>query len=92
MKLCTFNINQHQSYGLVLGEGIVDLGTRLPDPDLRALIASGDMARAEQFHDTPTDYPLSDVTFAPVTPNPDKIIYVGLNYRDHVDETGNAET
>ena len=32
--------------------------------------------------------PLDGVDYAPLVPNPDKIICVGLNYRAHIDETG----
>ena len=38
------------------------------------------------------DLPLEGLEFAPVIPDPDKIICVGLNYRDHVAETGRTET
>ena len=38
------------------------------------------------------DLPLEGLEFAPVIPDPDKIICVGLNYRDHVAETGQTET
>jgi len=38
------------------------------------------------------DLPLDGLEFAPVIPDPDKIICIGLNYRDHVAETGRTET
>ena len=38
------------------------------------------------------DFALSAIAFAPVIPNPDKIICVGINYRDHVAETGRTVT
>ncbi|NUR13954.1 MAG: fumarylacetoacetate hydrolase family protein, partial [Bradyrhizobium sp.] len=38
------------------------------------------------------DHPLDEITFAPVIPDPGKIICVGLNYRDHVAETGRTVT
>jgi 2-keto-4-pentenoate hydratase/2-oxohepta-3-ene-1,7-dioic acid hydratase in catechol pathway len=38
------------------------------------------------------DHPLDKITFAPVIPDPGKIICVGLNYRDHVAETGRTVT
>ena len=36
-------------------------------------------------------YPLADIEWLPVIPNPDKILCVGLNYEMHRKETGRAE-
>jgi 2-keto-4-pentenoate hydratase/2-oxohepta-3-ene-1,7-dioic acid hydratase in catechol pathway len=33
-------------------------------------------------------YPAEDADFAPVVPNPSKIVCVGLNYRNHIQEMG----
>ncbi|MGJ4930712.1 fumarylacetoacetate hydrolase family protein [Bradyrhizobium sp. HKCCYLS2038] len=93
MKLVSFVIDGRAGYGAVKGDGVVDLGRRLPSKSLRALLeagALGDAAKllaAEQ-----ADYPLSAITFAPVIADPGKIICVGLNYRDHVAETGRTVT
>jgi 2-keto-4-pentenoate hydratase/2-oxohepta-3-ene-1,7-dioic acid hydratase in catechol pathway len=38
------------------------------------------------------DHALDAIAFAPVIPDPGKIICVGLNYRDHVAETGRTVT
>jgi acylpyruvate hydrolase len=35
--------------------------------------------------------PLDSVTFRPVVPQPAKVICIGLNYRAHIQETGNKE-
>lgn len=37
-----------------------------------------------------TAYELGSVDLGPVVPNPSKIICIGLNYRDHAEETGQA--
>lgn len=37
-----------------------------------------------------TAYELGSVELGPVVPNPSKIICIGLNYRDHAEETGQA--
>lgn len=92
MKLCSFIRDGRAGYGLVNENGIVDLASRLPEQTLRALIESGDMGRAAAFADEKADFAYDAVEQAPVIPNPDKIICVGLNYRDHVEETGNVET
>lgn len=92
MKLCSFTKNGTASWGLVNEAGIVDLGRRGLAADLRAFLAQGDLAPARALADEPADYGLGDVTHAPVIPNPDKIICVGLNYHDHIQETGREET
>lgn len=92
MKLCSFIRDGRASYGLVNDAGIVDLGKRLPEPTLRDFLASGDLSRAAALAFEPADYALDAVEHAPVIPNPDKIICVGLNYHAHVQETGREET
>lgn len=55
--------------------------------DLRAVIAA--RAEPELADDTRgAVYSASDLQFAPVIPNPDKILCVGVNYRPHIEEMG----
>ena len=94
MKLCSFTTAGRASYGLVVDGGIVDLGARFPEtPTLRDFLAAGGLARrrAPSPQRAP-DVALDAVTFDPVITNPDKIICVGLNYHDHVVETGRTVT
>jgi len=75
--------------------GVVDLSHRFGDrlPTLRALLAAGALAEAEAApREAAPDFPLEGPELAPVIPNPDKTICVGLNYRNHVAETGRTET
>jgi 2-keto-4-pentenoate hydratase/2-oxohepta-3-ene-1,7-dioic acid hydratase in catechol pathway len=92
MKLCSFTKDGQAGYGLVTDAGIVDLAKRTGAPTLRDLIARGKLADAAKFAGEAADFAYDDVTQAPVIPNPDKIICVGLNYHDHVEETGNTVT
>ena len=94
MKLATFKTAQGQSYGLVTGKGIVDLKRYLGNqyPDLKSLIAGNALPQAAQYLGAQPDYQASDVTWLPVIPNPDKIVCVGLNYQEHVVETGRDNT
>ncbi|MFG1301421.1 fumarylacetoacetate hydrolase family protein [Xanthobacter sp. V3C-3] len=92
MKLASFTHAGRAAYGLVTDAGIVDLARRFPDaPTLRAFIAGG-LDRAAAFAQAPADVALADVVLAPVIPDPDKIVCVGLNYHDHVNETGRTVT
>ncbi len=82
--------------GVVSGGGLVDLTARLGTPALRALLAAGLLEAARDAAagppDLPPDLPLDGPRFAPVIPDPDKIICVGLNDRDHVAGTGRTVT
>jgi 2-keto-4-pentenoate hydratase/2-oxohepta-3-ene-1,7-dioic acid hydratase in catechol pathway len=92
MKLCSFTHAGRASFGLVTKDGIVDLGKRMPEATLRDFLAAGDLGRAAAFASEPADFAFDAVTHDPVIPNPDKIICVGLNYHDHVVETGRTVT
>ena len=94
MRLATFKTAQGPSYGIVTGKGIVDLKRYIGNqyPDLKSLIAGNGFAEAAKHLSESPDYKESDVTWLPVIPNPDKIVCVGLNYQDHVVETGRDNT
>ncbi len=92
MKLCSFTADGRASYGLVTDSRIVDLGRRFEAPTLRDFLASDQMGEAAKLSSEPADYAFDAVTHDPVIPNPDKIICVGLNYHDHIQETGREET
>ena len=97
MKLVSFiKADGRGGYGAVRGEGVVDLGARLAPrgaPTLRTLLALELLKDAARIAaEAPPDFPLASLQLAPVIPDPDKIICVGLNYRDHVAETGRTVT
>ncbi|HEY4134480.1 MAG TPA: fumarylacetoacetate hydrolase family protein [Alphaproteobacteria bacterium] len=92
MKLASYRLNNKNSYGVVVGDGIVDLGKRLPYADLRALLEADGLSKAADAAKEKADVKLSDVTFLPLIANPGKIICVGLNYKAHREETGRKPT
>ena len=94
MKLTSFKTAQGASYGIVTAKGIVDLKRYIGNqyPDLKALVAGNGFADAAKHLSEAPDYKESDITFLPVIPNPDRILCVGLNYQDHVVETGRDNT
>src|SRR5262249_21544307 len=90
MKLASFTVSGRPSYGIVVGDGLVDLGARLGDryPDLRAALAAdalGELARAASAK---PDLALAAARLLPPIPAPDKIVCIGLNYRAHAAEAG----
>jgi 2-keto-4-pentenoate hydratase/2-oxohepta-3-ene-1,7-dioic acid hydratase in catechol pathway len=94
MKLATFSTAKGASYGAVVDKGIVDLGRRLGNryPDLLSLVAADAFGEAAKLLNEKIDFKTAEVTWLPVIPNPGKIICVGLNYQDHVVETGRDNT
>jgi 2-keto-4-pentenoate hydratase/2-oxohepta-3-ene-1,7-dioic acid hydratase in catechol pathway len=92
MKFLSFRAAGAAHYGAVDGNKVVDLTPRLKYPDLRALIAAGAGAEAQRTAKGATaDFTLDQIVFDPVIVNPDKIICVGLNYHEHLNETGMAK-
>lgn len=95
MKLVSFVTANGPGYGVVKDGGVVDLRRRFGDrlPTFRALLSAGALPEAERIaRDTAPDFPLDGLQLAPVIPDPDKIICIGMNYRDHVAEVGRTVT
>jgi 2-keto-4-pentenoate hydratase/2-oxohepta-3-ene-1,7-dioic acid hydratase in catechol pathway len=95
MKLISFLNKNIASYGVVQGEAVLDLtpvlGTQAPD--LKSLIAKNLVsAAADAAKKGAFNLKLADLTLLPPIPNPGKIFCVGLNYADHVRETGRETT
>src|SRR5947209_3354187 len=91
MKLASFAISGVETYGAVVGDGLIDLGRRFKErySTLRAAIgadALGELARIVAA--AKPDHALADVTLRPPIPAPDKIVCIGLNYRAHAAEAG----
>jgi acylpyruvate hydrolase len=61
--------------------------TETGDADLRALLSRPDWAAHAAAAAGPS-HPVEGLDYAPLVPSPEKIICVGLNYRDHVLEMG----
>lgn len=90
MKLLSFIRNEKTYLGLKTEAGIIDLINCPNWP--RTMEEAIDMGiKALNTLILPKDVPLldeSELTFAPVVKNPEKIICVGLNYVSHALETG----
>lgn len=86
MKLASYRLPQGgDSFGIVHGDGIIDLQQRLKLPDLKALLAAG-LDKASPFAAAPADHRLSDVQLLPPIPNPAHILGIGFNTRSHMAE------
>ncbi len=91
MKLATFTTGGRQSYGVVVPDGIVDLGTRIGAryPSLLKLIEAGALDEARKaVAGQKADFAESAIAYLPVIPDRINIFCTGLNYAGHIQETG----
>lgn len=92
MRLSTVKIAGRTTWGVIDGETFRDAGAVLAAQyaDLKAAVTEG-LAGVAGAAIAADAFPLSEVEWLPVIPNPDKILCVGLNYEMHRKETGRAE-
>jgi len=91
MRLVSFESETGAGYGVVKGDGVVDLTRRLGTdaPDLRALLAADGLPRAAlAAAEATADLALDDLRYLPPIPAGNKVICIGLNYADHAEEAG----
>jgi 2-keto-4-pentenoate hydratase/2-oxohepta-3-ene-1,7-dioic acid hydratase in catechol pathway len=93
VKLCTFEHDGALRAGVVMEEAVVDLSVAAPDlpRDVPALLAAGPdaLARAQRAAaGAPERLPLASLRLAPPVLRPPKFLAIGLNYADHVAESG----
>lgn len=95
MKLISFEHLGRATYGAVVGNDVWDLGAALGSQatDLKSLIANNLQAAAAQVVALqPATLKFDQLSLLPVVPNPGKILCIGLNYGEHVRETGKTIT
>ena len=84
MRLVTVRIDGYTLAGRVSGDEIVLLDA----PDVRAVLEAGAVTDGRvPVAESGRSVALEGADLAPVVPAPDKIVCVGLNYRDHAAET-----
>ena len=90
MRLLSFRAGSASSYGALKDGGVVDLGRRLGTgrQTLRELLLaedlrSGELAEVEALVEaTAPDEGLDDIRYLPTVPDSQKIVCIGVNYRD----------
>ena len=85
VKLATIRDGERTRAVRIEGDDAVDLGdddvgTVLHRPDWRAWAAAADAGGPRR--------PVDGLDYAPLVPRPDKVVCVGMNYRNHVREMG----
>jgi 2-keto-4-pentenoate hydratase/2-oxohepta-3-ene-1,7-dioic acid hydratase in catechol pathway len=93
MRLATFKAGGGTTWGVIEGDEALDVGAVLRDryADLKSVIAADALSAVRDVASKAKRFPLSEITWLPVIPNPDKILCIGLNYEMHRKETGRAE-
>ena len=89
MRLLSFSSGGKESWGAVVGDGVIDLGKVLggKHPALQDFIASPDYADRDAIvAGRKVDHALAAIRFLPVIPRPEKIVCLVRNYMDHHQE------
>ena len=90
MKLASYTDGGAVRIGRVEGNELVDLSTSGLPMDMTALLELGPDALQKARTAGGRRVPLSSVTLLAPVPRPRKILAIGLNYKDHIEETGLA--
>jgi len=88
MKLASYTQNDGATrIGRVEGDTLIDLSTSGLPMDMTALLAAGPDALHKARTAGGPAIALSAVTLLAPVPRPSKILAIGLNYKDHIEET-----
>ena len=93
MKLCTFATTDGHRLGVILDDGVVDLTDAAPGlpREMTALLAGGEATlrgAADAAARVRRRLPLESLRLAAPILRPPKFLAIGLNYADHIAETG----
>ena len=90
MKFVSFLLKGQAKFGISDDKYITDLTGKIKGANtLKELIANKSIQEAKEYvKKNPGNIVLDQIEYLPVIPNPGKIICVGLNYSEHVKETG----
>ena len=86
MRLAKLKRGERTIWAAVTDKGAVDLSAAI-DSDIRDHIGTDSLTRLADFAaERPVDIAAGEVSYAPFLPNPEKIICVGVNYRNRNEE------
>ena len=93
MRLVTFDDGSGPEAGILVGEDLVPVSALdAPASSVKGLLEALDTNAladlGERAESTPERVALSEVRLLAPVPDPEKIICLGLNYRDHAEESG----
>jgi 2-keto-4-pentenoate hydratase/2-oxohepta-3-ene-1,7-dioic acid hydratase in catechol pathway len=90
MRICRFTADSGPHLGVVRGDEIVDITGSDPNlpTDPSSLLATDGIDAVTRAARHAARIPLARVRLLPPIPRPPKFLAIGLNYADHVQETG----
>ncbi len=91
MQIGSYIYRGEPSYGVLVDGGIVDLGSRVGDkfPDLLSVLKAGALDEVRSVVDGQSaDVSADSVDYLPLIPAPVNCYCAGINYLDHIEETG----
>lgn len=90
MRIARFTHAGSTRLGLIDGDTVIDVGTADPSlpTDLGAVLAAGTLGSVGATAASAPRIPLADVRLEAPIPLPPNFIAIGLNYADHVKESG----
>ena len=89
MKWMSFRYQGRESFGFVdAADSVVDVGATGEWSSLKQALGADALEHLPSTCVHAPVHRLADVQYLPPIPDPDKILCVGLNYRDHQKETG----
>src|SRR5262249_52493920 len=92
MKLVTFTHQGSTRIGVVIGDQVADICTAAPDlpREMVELLIAGPavLERAAKAAQNAPAFPLSQIKLEAPVLHPPEFLAIGLNYADHVAETG----
>jgi len=89
MKIVTYRSGNETKTGVVRDDTVIDLESCGFPSNMQNLLEAGiDVAAIEAKLDSGTSLALADVELMAPVPNPGKVLAIGLNYADHVEESG----
>ena len=94
MKLVTFARMGKISFGAIKAGGVVDLTGRIDHNinSVKDILRLNLLEKAKEYiKNKDAEISISEITFLPVIPDPEKIFCIGLNYQEHKKETGRPD-
>jgi len=92
MKIANFTVQGSTRIGIVIGQQVADICAAAPElpREMVGLLTAGPAAleRAAKAAQSAPRFELSQVKLEPPIPHPPEFLAIGLNYADHVAETG----
>ncbi len=94
MRWISFEAKGKESFGLVVGDQIVDASKRHTDyQSLKDVLIAGKLGEVgRRLIGEAPDLRLNEVAYLPVITHPEKILCAGLNYKTHQEESGREAT